>query len=70
MRTAFLSRFSLQDSRRYCSCVLVVIATVARKALTKSTLAQEVIELDKWDEKHGEVPQAKPKTPPAAKRKK
>jgi hypothetical protein len=21
MRTAFLSRFSLQDSRRYCSCV-------------------------------------------------
>jgi hypothetical protein len=51
-------------------CVLVVIATVARKALTKSTLAQEVIELDKWDEKHGEVPQAKSKTPPAAKRKK
>ncbi|CAK9262808.1 unnamed protein product [Sphagnum jensenii] len=62
---------SPEEPREYSSPFYhVTPASVARKALTKSTLAQEVIELDKWDEKHGEVPQAKPKTPPAAKRKK
>ncbi|KAH8939401.1 hypothetical protein BDL97_15G035200 [Sphagnum fallax] len=62
---------SPEEPREYSSPFYhVTPASVARKALTKSRLAQEVIELDKWDEKHGEVPQAKPKTPPAAKRKK